>query len=100
MLTSCQLKDVGSIEFLPDFIEGLGEVFFHPGFRLLGKLECRCDPMLFEKRGGLRPDTPDVLDRELGEVAMQLPDRDDCKPRRLLPLGTDLGHHLIWRQTY
>src|SRR5262249_24883573 len=100
VLPSGQLKDTGAVEFLPYLVKGFREIFFDPRLWLLGQLECRRDGMFFEEGRGLRANTPYLLYREFGEIAVQLSNGDRRQTRWLLPLCSHLRLHLIRSQTH
>src|SRR5262249_31075401 len=82
----------------PDLVVGLREVRADPALVLPGELEGGPDAELREVGGRLGPDAPDLLDRQLLEVAVDGVAGDGREPRGVLPFGADLRDHLVGAQ--
>ena len=73
---------------------------FDPGLGLPCEVQRGFHAVLVEQSRGLLTNTPDVLDRELREVAVEFPAGDRRQARGLLPFGGDLRHDLVRRQAH
>jgi hypothetical protein len=89
-----EVHDTFATKFLPDFYLRFGEVLLDPVFTFKTEVESSTDTILVEEGGVLRPDTPDITNRELIKIKMDVLVRDGSKTIGFLPFGAYLGEDL------
>ena len=98
VLAELQRDDSRSPQFVPDILVRLGQLRAYPELVLPREIERRAYAEAREIGRGLRSNAPDILNRHLVEIEVQVGAANDGQACGLLPFGSELGDDFRGRQ--